>query len=160
MRRPSGQAMLATILTVPTLLLALVLVVQLGLIMAERQRLQAALDLAALAGTAMVDGSQYGSSGQVALDPLRATRDARATLERNLALGSSSEVAGAAQVAASAEIWVVNDVPARDPFSGLLLDRPAIAIRVREPFQAGLLRLAGLTPRLMLTVTSDAELRA
>lgn len=157
--RSSGQAMLVTILMVPTLLLVLVLVVQLALIVAERQRLQAALDLAALAGTAMVDGTRYGHSGQMQLDPLRATQEARAILERNLGFGNSPDVAPAVQVAAAAEIWVVNDVPARDPFSGLVLDTPAIAIRVREPFHAGLLNLAGVTPRLVLTVSTDAELR-
>jgi Flp pilus assembly protein TadG len=156
-----GQAVLVTVLLLPTLLMVLVVVVQLGLIAAERQRVQAAVDMAALAGTQMVDGSAYSHTGRLQLDATRATQNVRAFLAQNLSLDiPAADERSASVMAATADVRILNDVPARDPFTGLLLDRPAVAIRLELPYRAGLLRLAGLTPEITLTVASDAELRS
>jgi hypothetical protein len=149
------------VLLLPTLLVVLVLVVQLGLIAAERQRVQAALDMAALAGTLMVDGSAYSRTGRLQLDGSRATQSVRANLARNLSLDMpGADERSAPALAASAEVQILNAVPARDPFTGLLLDRPAVAVRLKLPYRADLLRLAGLSPEITLSVASDAELRS
>jgi hypothetical protein len=63
-------------------------------------------------------------------------------------------------VAAGAEVAVIDEVPAPDPFApGIVVLRPSIEARVRVPLRTGLLRIAAVPPTLTVTVVSGADLR-
>jgi hypothetical protein len=55
---------------------------------------------------------------------------------------------------------VINEVPARDPYSGALLDRPAICARIRVPYRMSLFPLLGGFGTNQLTITSNAEVKS
>jgi hypothetical protein len=149
-----GQSVLYVVVLMPVLLLVLAISLQVALLQLDALRLRSAVDLASVGGAAVVDAGYYGRTGRLRLDPRGAAVAARAILARNL-----SGVAAGRDATLSAEIAVLNDVPARDPYSGAQLDRPAVCIRARLPVAAGLLRLAGAPAWISLTRTADAELR-
>jgi hypothetical protein len=85
-------------------------------------------------------------------------RDALTVALRSL----QGEIDGAAAdaVAAGAEVAVIEEVPAPDPFTtGAVVRRPAIEARVRVPLRTGLLRIAAVPSTLTLTVVGGADLR-
>jgi len=155
--RCRGSAVLYAVVLSPVLMLGLALAVQLGALQLERQRVRSAVDEAAVtaAAAAAVSGASAG------VDRARAAallRGALATALRPLEgeLGG----AGADVVAAGAEVAVLDEVPAPDPFAtGAVVRRPAIEARVRVPLRTGLLRVAALPPTLTVTVVTGAELR-
>jgi hypothetical protein len=153
-RATSGQSILYVVLLLPVLLLILSISIQIALLQLNALRLRSALDLASVGGASAVDTAYYAQTGRLRLDPGRAAGAARDLLARNLAGVTSGR-----STALSAEITVLNEVPARDPYSGVVVDRPAVCIRARLPVAAGLLRLAGAPPWLTLTRSADAELR-
>jgi hypothetical protein len=153
-RATRGQSILYVVLLLPALLLILAISIQIAFLQVSALRLRSALDLASVGAASVVDTAYYSQTGRLRLDPRRAAAAARELLVRNLA-----SVALGRSTALSAEITVLNDVPARDPYSGVVVDRPAVCIRARLPVAAGLLRLAGAPPWLTLTRSADAELR-
>jgi hypothetical protein len=149
-----GQSVLYIVLLLPTLLLVLALSLEIALLQVAGIRLRSALDLASVGGAAVVDADYYRQTGRLRLDSRRAALAAREILARNL-----SDAAAGPDAASSAEITVVNQVPARDPYSGAAIDRPAVCIRARLLVNAGLLRLVGVPAWITLTRSAEAELR-
>jgi len=155
--RPRGSAVLCAVVLSPILMLGLALAVQLGALQLERQRVRSAVDEAAV--TAAAGAVDAGAAARV--DHARAAallREALATALRRLEGDLGGE--GADAVATAAEVAVVDEVPAPDPFTaGATVSRPAIEARVRVPLRTGLLRVAAVPPTLTLTVVSGADLR-
>jgi hypothetical protein len=85
----------------------------------------------------------------------------RDVLAANLApLESAFAGVGAAAIARNADVAVVTDVPAPDPFdSAAVVRHPSIEVRVRIPLRTGLFVAAGLPPTETVTLTSSAALR-
>jgi uncharacterized membrane protein len=156
-RRQRGSAVLAAVLLSPVLMLALALAVQAGALQLERQRVHSAVDEAAI--TAASGASAAGAAA--AVDHARAAALLREALAAALRpLEGELSGAGADAVAAGAEVAVIEDVPAADPFTpGAVVLRPAIEARVRVPLRTGLLRVAAVPPTLTVTVVSGADLR-
>jgi hypothetical protein len=155
----AGQSTLYAILLMPTLLMVLSLVADVGSLQVERVRLRWALDTALVDAVGEVDQPAYAATGRLRLGPeadgvLRRYLVANLESIRPLLAGATPE-----SVAEGAEVVVANDVPAADPFSGRRLDRPAISARIRAPFRLGLVGLAGLPSVQTLTVSADAEVR-
>jgi hypothetical protein len=63
-----------------------------------------------------------------------------------------------AQVAAAADITIVNQTPAADPYTHAYLDRPAVCARIRVPYRFFLLGWIGLRV-VDVTVAANAEIR-
>ena len=158
MRRRRGQSILYVILLMPTLLVILSLTVDIGQLQFQRLRLRNALDLATLSGAASVDRSYYAQTGRFRLDPGIAIVTTRSYLQRNLvpALGEQE----ATYVADAAQISVVNVTPASDPFTGMRLDRPSIAARIRVPYRLGLIGFIGGIGRGSISLASNAQIRS
>jgi hypothetical protein len=150
-----GQSVLYVVVLLPVLLLILALSIEVGTIQITNVRLRSAVDLATVSGASVVDPLFYGQTGRLRLDRNGAAVVAREFLARNLLAIDPDR-----RVATSAEITIVNDVPARDPYTGTLLDRPAVCIHARLPVRAGLLRLVGTSAWVTLTASASAELRA
>ena len=152
-----GSAVLYAVVLSPLLLVGLALAVQLGALQVERQRVHSAVDEAAVtaAATAAVAGVTAG------VDHPRAAALLRSALAGALRpLEGEMAGAGADAVAAGAEVAVIDEVPAPDPFApGTVVLRPSIEARVRVPLRTGLLRIAAVPPTLTVTVVSGADLR-
>lgn len=158
MRRRHGQSILYVILLMPAVLVILSLTVDIGQLQFQRLRLGNALDLATLSGAASVDRTYYGQTGRFRLDPAVALLTTRSYLQRNLV--SSLGEQQAAHVADAAEISVVNLMPGKDPFTGVRLDRPSIAARIRVPYRLSLIGFLGGLGRGSISLTSDAQIRS
>ncbi len=157
MSRQRGSAVLLAVLLTPVLLVGLALAVQLAALQLERQRVRAAVDEATVgaAAGAVTAGTAAGVDHQRAAALLR---EALATALRPLE--GELDGGGADAVAADADVAVVDDVPAPDPFApGVVVLRPSIETRVRVPLRTGLLRIAAAPPRMTVTVVSGAGLR-
>jgi uncharacterized membrane protein len=156
-----GQSTLYAILLMPMLLMVLSLVADVGSLQVERVRLRWASDMALVDAVTEVDSAQYARTGEVRLDP-GAESVYRVYLVANLESARSvmADAATPESVAATAEVAVVNSVPATNPFNGHRLDRPAVCARFRVPLKTGLLRLAGLRSSQTLTIAGDAEIRS
>lgn len=155
-----GQSVLYAILLMPILLMVLSLVADVGSLQVESVRLRWANDIALVDAVTEVDSVHYAATGEVQVDP-----GAEAVYRRYLVLNLEPMrglMAGGVtpeSVAASADIAVVNGVPAINPYNGDRLGRPAVCARVRVPIQTGLLSLAGLKSTQTVTATGDAEVR-
>ena len=156
-RARRGQAVLYAIVLSPVLLLCLTLAVELGALQLEKQRLRSAVDEA----TTVAAGRDAGGGAVVTLDTARTAELVRQSLADNLTpLESHLDGVTAAQLALSADVAVVVDVPAVDPLdSTRTLLRPTVEARVRAPVRAGLLGLAGLPETVTFPITSSADLR-
>lgn len=157
-----GQSILYTVLLLPTFLLVFALAVDLGTAEMQQLRLRSALDIAAVDAATAVDTRHYSESGRLRLDPVQAPAVARRYLYANL-LGLARSVGGtdgAARIAATAQIQVVNQVPGRDPFTGMAIDRPAICIQIHVPYRTSVMRWWGGPGGIVLTVHSVAEIRS
>jgi len=159
--RSPGQSAVYVILLVPLLVLVLALVADVGGLQMQKARLRSALDMAAVDAAQELDFEHYARTGTVRLDRDRATVAARRFLALNLyplsgQLGGREAVG---EISRAAEVVIVNDVPARNPFTGVTLDRPAVAARMRVPLRTGLLHLIGVGNRITLTIAVDAEVK-
>lgn len=152
-----GQSVLYAVLLMPMLFLVFALSIDVGMMQLERLRLHYALDLATVTAASSVDRLRYDQRGEVRLDPIAASSTAREYLLRNLQ--SLPDTPNPESIAGSAEIAIVNQVPARDPFSGQLVDRPAVCARIHVTHRFALLGWVGLTGTV-ITITSDAEIRS
>jgi len=151
-----GQSVLYAVLLMPTLILVFALAVDLGTLQLQKIRLRYAVDMAAVTAATDVDTGTYSRTGRLQLDATAAVATAREYLLRNLS--ELPNTPNAAAIASSADITVVNYVPALDPYTGMRLDRPAVCVRIRVPHRFDLLGWIGL--RLVdLTVAANAEIR-
>lgn len=151
-----GQSILYAVLLMPTLFLIAALAIDCARLQLERLRMEYALDLATVTAANAVDPISYSRTGILHLDATRAELVTREYLLRNLR--SSMTIPDAEQVAGSAEITIVNTVPARDPYRALLLDRPNVCARIRVPFHFLLLGWIGMHTTT-ITISADAEIR-
>lgn len=158
MRAPSqrGQSVLYAVLCFPVLLLIFAFAIDLGLLQLDNLRLRYALSLSTVTAATNVDQAFYTATGRLRLDPAVATSAARRSLYQNLT--GLPEPIDASTLAANAEIRIINQVPALDPFSGSILDRPAICARIRVPHRFTMLGWIGLS-QVETTITADAEIR-
>ncbi|MDP9326075.1 MAG: pilus assembly protein TadG-related protein [Candidatus Dormibacteraeota bacterium] len=157
--KQGGQSTLYAIMLMPTLLMAMSLVADVGSLQVHRVQLSWANDMALVDAVTEVDPAFYADTGRLRLDPAAIT-----IFRQYLALNLEplrNQMAGTtpSSVAEGAEVVIVNSTPATNPFSGHLLDRPAICARIKVPFRTGLLALAGLTPVRTLTISGDAEIK-
>ncbi|HEY9287758.1 MAG TPA: hypothetical protein VIT43_07025 [Candidatus Dormibacteraeota bacterium] len=151
-----GQSVLYAVLCFPVLLLIFAFAIDLGLLQLDNLRLRYALSLATVTAATSVDQTFYSTTGHLRLDPATAIPAARRSLYENLA--GLQEAIDANTLAANAEITIINQVPARDPFTGSILDRPAICARLRVPHRFAMLGWIGLS-QVETTITADAEIR-
>lgn len=153
--------MLYAVLLLPTLMLIFGMAIDIGMLQMQQLRLRWAVDMATVDAATVVDAASYTRTGRLQLDPVLAPAVARQYLYLNLArLGSSvGGDLGANTIARNADIAVVNQVPARDPFSGAWLDRPAICARIRAPYHMALLSSIAHLGANQLTITSNAEVK-
>jgi hypothetical protein len=162
MRARRGQSMLYAVLLLPTLMLIFALAIDIGMLQMQQLRLRWAVDMATVDAATVVDASSYGQTGRLQIDPALAPGTARQYLYLNLArLGTSvGGDNGAFTIARDADISVINQVPARDPYSGAVLDRPAICARIRVPYRMSLFPFLGGFGTNQLTITSNAEVKS
>jgi len=156
-----GQSMLYAVLLLPTLMLSFGMAIDIGMLQMQQLRLRWAVDMATVDAATAVDAASYTRTGQIQLDPALAPAIARQYLYLNLTrLGSSvGGDLGADAIARSADIIVINQVPAIDPFSGGLLDRPAISARIHAPYRMNLLPWIVGMGASQLTISSNAEVK-
>ncbi len=161
MRSKRGQSVLYTVLFLPTLILVFGLAIDIGMLQLQKLHLRWALDMATVDAATVVDAASYTQTGRLRLDEVRAPAVAREYLYRNLVrLGSSlGGDSAATEIARSAEIAVTNQVPAPDPFSGVVLDRPAVSARIQVPYRTSFLHIFLGRPDVLLTITADAEIK-
>jgi uncharacterized membrane protein len=154
--RSRGQSVLYAVLLMPTLILVFALAVDLTSLQMQKLRLRYAVDLATVTAATAVDVRYYSQSGRLRLDETLASSTTRDFLTRNLT--GMPGVPEPAQVAAAADITVVNRTPAADPYTQARLDRPAVCARIRVPYRFLLLGWIGLRS-VDITVAANAEIR-
>jgi hypothetical protein len=132
-------------------MLVFALAVEMSILEMERIQLRYAVDLAAIAAATSVDNAAYTRSGRLQLDPAVAASTAHDYLGRNLVrLANLSRPA--------ADVIVINQVPARDPFSGQRLERPSVATRIHVVHRFNLVAWIGIKS-VELTIASTAQIR-
>ena len=156
MIRSRGQSVLYAVLLMPTLILVFALAFDIASLQMQKLRLRYAVDLATVTAATAVDERYYSQTGRLRLDPALATSTTRDFLMRNLT--GMTGIPEPAQVAAAADITVVNQIPAADPYTRVLLDRPAVCARIRVPYRFFLLGWIGLRV-VDVTVAANAEIR-
>ena len=156
MIRSRGQSVLYAVLLMPTLILVFALAVDIASLQMQKLRLRYAVDLATVTAATAIDERYYSQTGRLRLDPVLATSTTRDFLMRNLT--SMPGIPEPARVAAAADITVVNQTPATDPYTRGYLDRPAVCARIRVPYRFFLLGWIGLR-EVDVTVTANAEIR-
>jgi len=156
-RRARGSSVLYVIVLSPVLLLGIALATEAGGLQMQKERVRSALDAAVVVAAA--SASRAGAAAR--LDTARAEAVMRAVLRDNLApLQSAFAGATAQTIAQDADVAVVTDVPAPDPFApGSVVRRPTIEVRVRVPLRTALFAAAGLPPVETLTLGAAAGLR-
>ena len=140
----------------PTFILVFALAVDLTSLQMQKLRLRYAVDLATVTAATAVDERYYSETGRLRLDPGLATTTTRDFLLRNLS--GMPGIPEPDQVAAAADVTIVNQAPASDPYTGAYLDRPAVCARIRVPYRFLLLGWIGLRV-VDVTVAANAEIR-
>jgi Flp pilus assembly protein TadG len=154
-RHPRGQVALYAVLLFPVLTLVLALVLTVGTLEAQRARLRAQLDMAALTATQALDFAALAAGEPPSLVAEEAEALAREYLARNLA---AVGVRSAASVSANAQVAVVT-IGEVDPVRGTVTEAPTVSIRASVPTQLPMLTLIGLNPMVTVTVTGSAAAR-
>jgi len=156
-RGQRGSSVLYVIVLSPVLLLGVALATEAGALQMQKQRLQSAVDVSAVVAAA----SAARAGGRARIDVARAEGVSREVLAGNLApLAGVLSGTGPLAVARDADVAVITDVPAPDPFvSGAVVTRPTLELRVRIPVRTGLFAAAGLPPVVTLTLVASAGLR-
>ncbi len=157
MIRSRGQSVLYAVLLMPTLILVFAVAVDMTSLQMQKLRLRYAVDLATVTAATAVDERSYSQTGRLRLDPALATFTTREFLLRNLT--GMPGIAAPTRVAAAADVTVVNQIPAADPYTGARLDRPAVCARIHVPYRFLLLGWIGLHV-VNLTVAANAEIRS
>lgn len=140
----------------PTLILVFALAVDVASLQMQKLRLRYAVDLATVTAATSIDERYYSQTGRLRLDPVLATSTTREFLMRNLT--GMPGISEPARVSATADITVVNQTPATDPYTHGYLDRPAVCARIRVPHRFFLLGWIGLRV-VDVTVAANAEIR-
>lgn len=151
-----GQSVLYAVLLMPTVFLVFALAIDIAGLQLDKLRMRYALDMATVTAATAVDRNTYIQTGRLRLDPNTATPVTREYLLRNLS--GLPNTSTSEQIAADADITVVNQVPAHDPYTGMLLDRPAICARIKVRHHFDLLGWVGMNA-IDFSVTSTAEIR-
>jgi Flp pilus assembly protein TadG len=158
-RRPRqrGSSVLYVVVLSPVLLLGIALATEAGGLQMQKERVRSAVDESVVVAASAA--SRAGTT--VGLDSRRAVAVLREVLAANLApLAQAFAGTSAAALARDADVAVVTNVPAADPFaSGTVLRRPTIEVRVRIPLHTGLFAAAGLPSSVTATLVSAAALR-
>jgi len=154
-RHERGQVALYAVLLFPVLMLVLALVLTVGTLEAQRARLRAQLDMAALTATQALDLAALAEGAPPSLVADEAEALAREYLARNLA---AVGVASASSVSLNAQVAVV-PVGEVDPIRGTIPEAPTVSIRASVPTQLPMLTLIGLDPLVSVTVTGSAAAR-
>jgi len=154
--RSRGQSVLYAVLLMPTLILVFALAVDLTSLQMQKLRLHYAVDLATVTAATAVDERYYSQTGRLRLDPTLATSTTREFLMRNLS--GMPGIPAPAEIAAAADITIINLTPATDPYTRGRLDRPAVCARIRVPYRFFLLGWVGLRV-VEVTVAANAEIR-
>ena len=157
MSRSRGQSVLYAVLLMPTLMLVFALAVDIATLQMQKLRLRYAVDLAAVTAASAVDTEYYSRTGRLQLDPDAATATAREYLLRNL--DGLPDISAPAPIASGADITVINQIPAVDPYTGMFLDRPAVCARIHVPHRFSVLGWIGIRA-VEVTVAANAEIRA
>lgn len=158
-REQEGLALLYTALLLPTFLILLASVVELGALRVTRARLVAAADLAATAATTEQDLAALGRDGRYQLST-SATSVARDLLARELeplaprlAPGVTAQgVAGAADI----RVLAPGEV---DPVTRRAYDAPTVRLSIRVPVRTPLLAFAALREVTEVRVVTAASAR-
>jgi Flp pilus assembly protein TadG len=155
--RQRGSSVLYVVVLSPVLLLSLALATEVGGLQMQKERLRSALDQSTVVASAAA--ARAGSAAGI--DKARAVAVMREVLAENLSpLSSAFADASAFSIARDADVAVVTDVPAPDPFDSTAVVRhPSIEVRVHVPLHTGLFGVAGLPSVETLTLTSSAALR-
>lgn len=156
-RRERGSSVLYVVVLSPVLLLSMALATEVGGLQMQKERIRTALDQSAVVAAA----AAARAGGGVEIERARAVGVMREVLAENLApLSSAFDGTSAAAIARSADVAVVTDVPAPDPFDSTAVVRhPSIEVRVRVPLHTGLFVAAGLPPTETVTLLATAALR-
>jgi len=155
--RQRGSSVLYVVVLSPVLLLSLALATEVGGLQMEKERVRSALDQSTVVAAAAASRAGDG----VGIDTVRAIAVARDVLAANLApLSPAFAGSSATGIARAADIAVITDVPAPNPFDSRdVIRHPSIAVRVRVPLHTGLFAAAGLPTVEQVTLTSTAALR-
>lgn len=148
MRDDAGSAVLTTLIMLPLLLVVVVGVLELAVLRAVAQRMDAAADLATIVAVGDQDQAELARTGALRLPP-DAADTAREYFARNISSASPALAASPTDIAASADIALFPLAPAVDPRTGARYDRPTIRLIASVP-----VRTPGLALLLMPTVTT------
>ena len=156
-QRQRGSSVLYVVVLSPVLLLSLALATEVGGLQMQKERIRSALDQSVV----VVAAAASRAGGSVSLERARAVGVMREVLAENLApLAAAFADVSAAAVARNADVTVLTDVPAPDPFDSTQVVRhPSIAVRIRVPLHTGLFAAAGLPSVETVTLASTAALR-
>jgi len=155
--RQRGSSVLYVVVLSPVLLLSMALATEAGALQMEKQRVRAALDASVVVAAAAA--AHAGSAARI--DVARADSVARDVLVDNLTpIASTFGDTTALAIARDADVAVIVDVPAPDPFdSGAVVRRPTLELRIRIPLRSGLFAAAGLPRTVTVTLVASAGLR-
>ena len=157
-RTQRGSSVLYVIVLSPVLLLSIALATEAGALQMQKQRLRSALDASVVVAAA----AAAHAGGAARIDVARADSVARDVIADNftpLAAAFGNDTTALA-LARDADVAVVVDVPAPDPFdSGAVVRRPTLEVRVRVPLRTGLFAAAGLPRTVTVTLVASAGLR-
>lgn len=127
-----GSMALVTVLLLPTVLIVLVGVLELGAVRVVAERARIAADLAAIVAVNDQDEAELVLTGS-----LRPARDAETVARQYLALNlaplSASLAATPDEIAAAADVAVFNDASAIDPRTGRSYGAPTVRIAADLP---------------------------
>ncbi len=151
-----GQVALYAVLLLPLLMLVFALVLTVGTLEAQRTRLRAQLDMAALTATQALDFAALARGEPPRLVERDAERLAREYLARNLLTTDASAFATTVAIAAQVAVLAPGEV---DPFTGATVEAPTVSIRASVPTELPLARLVGLPATVTVTVSGSAAAR-
>ncbi len=143
-----GTAAVTTIVMLPLLLVVLVGVLELGALRAVAYRAGAAADLATIVAVNDQDPGELVRTGTLRL-AVDAAETAREYFARNLSATAPALAAGAAEIAAAADIATFAAAPSVDPRTGARYDRPTVRLIATVP-----VRTPGFAMVLMPGVTT------
>ncbi|OLC55737.1 MAG: hypothetical protein AUH85_08500 [Chloroflexi bacterium 13_1_40CM_4_68_4] len=154
----AGAAVLYTALLLPTFLLLLAFVVELGALRVARARLVAAADLAATMAVGEQDVAALAADGHYHLAP-SAVSVARDMLARELApLAAGFAAATPDAIAAAADV-VALEAGVADPRTGRTYAAPTVRIAFEAPLRTPLFVLAALREATTLRIVASASAR-
>ena len=157
LRRQRGSSVLYVVVLSPILLLSVALASEAGGLQMQKQRVRSAVDQSVVVAASAA--SHAGHAAQ--LDSARAAAVLRDVLTANLApLASAFAGATPQAMARDADVAVITNTPAPDPFDHTLVVRqPSLEVRVRVPLHTGLFAVAGLPSTVTVTLVAAAALR-